>query len=1706
MALTFTTYFKARNENFEALNTWKQVVFPFGGPAKNVHFTSQYQKLKNPIHYNYINLLDVKGFLPLSCRYLPWPHGLHGQKHKLKFEPWAATLAAISKLSEPAKVIFNRIAQPDVTDSYHIQIRNGDVDMAPPSEVNMQLSLLIAALNILKFAKTSDEDNAPPRFVQRLDKARAGYYYGYHADDWFRVVFAIIYFLERRRKTIDTASGLFKGSNKELKIFKVSKTDSLRMVSDSLEHLAEEDELRTKSIVLQNMRNQIPSLPPGLDDNALDRLLRRFDGKYTYMVNLDLGTSLTRIRKESILAKKQQAATLNERYREILALTLPAAKEVVQSLRRRLVKAKYFNNTGESSSTFYDSLGEGAKSYLENSENLVPAFATLEEGEKDETVQYIEIMKLLKLAAITGEMIDTLQPSSMDWEGTMKLLGADMAKMSATDGFSWKRIPIPGAHPDFRFKAHQVVSAANLFTKLSGFVRGAILANDAGTGKTLTVMLLAMMLYRRCLNLKAAGRPFQAGPVFWVTQTVLEIDKAFPGTFKIHCYYGTITSDNPVIANATITPERLEELGRFWAKNSDDPELCLEIVVMSYTTLMSRNTDRTNVEVPVNSIAHIRPELMDFQTYDPGFRHKIQGVESVPAHLHFAGSRGGAGRNAGKGHKEALGRKRRKKAKEEGQQESEFSDNDPDAEDDDMDESELDEEVDAAPDLASRYHRQPKAMRDFLETSNVGAIPDLEHHIFDVLHNPYADEAAADMISKELELDVAACDTLGKSATVAEAFKFRQYLSDAKFKASLMVLDEAHNVKDPKNGTSRATMLLPASAVVMVTATPTLNSIEDYFGIALQVWRRSKFYDFTLPAEVSWTYMVEYFEILPIELKEVTNSAQCDVGYIWRDDFTDSAIVRENNKHITRHLFWYLDQAGPPRQALLDWSLKTKCPWYLLHPSSVRNIKGSRNLGDLGGEMVYRALQQLLTVRNPLNMKIDLPDGTHTYPREEMPPMDVTYVQCQYPKETAEVVNTYVTGLLKLLPNMNSDDKDKGKTGRVTRSSASAVLSSDAEAVKRINMTCHRLLTLKAIDYRSFLILSAVEDKTSSTAGLIKLQKALQEGKFKDIMPEGSKEQLLHLKALIQNAGGENKARGQDTPGPKLGSAHTDSLADQHPSGGLAWLYSISPDTINTVPPTGRFEMVYWALSESPVLLEVFDLVLQFRSEGLRSLIVVNNPWLQNYIHSVLAFASIGVGSIRASHTSNERDSIVHAFNSEEGDIEFLVINQSLSMAGLNLHHKCCRGIVAQYSWNYWGLFQVISRLYRIGQRWVVKWFIVVCAGTYSHVLEDKMCRKIVPEIIFTGRIPEWIKGATLRKMVAYEILRMKFSHPFNRFVWVINPPTSAADYTNAKMTRMGTLCSMIVNAIIKMDPEHEDTPTYLEQLESSVCQIMHAWGCDRRSRTRFDIGELNRYMDETRDFRPDCPQAPFWARAKDRSSVYKTTPDDTKDGMPDPQCTCILDRASCIIHDFGMEFSVDPDHTSGMEDPDNVAELVAAISEFMDVHGLAPANTFVMEDAAYDKLAKDHDDYISDAEWPGEQDNEIEAKASEITRSAKKKREEEAEASTGQGYDETDHDLAGPSTPRAASGTPARMVSPDESKDDVIPSGGAATPPFVEYKKRTARSKSPSVGQANKRQRKDLTGAGARAPAVPGTQTTIPGSDESNGLGQVESEDVYRA
>lgn len=197
---------------------------------------------------------------------------------------------------------------------------------------------LLAALDILRFSTVSDDPDAAPRFqAHHVDPSP--HHYGYHADDWFRALCAMIFFLERRRKPIDVSKGNF--NTGRLFLYKVTATDQNRMAIESLATVDEESAQQEHITYLHMMRTQAPTLPPGIDDNRFTWVLRRADAHLDYMASLVQPSSLSAARIASLTAKKAKASGLNKRYSEMLPLSVMSADMILTMLRARFSKGIY---------------------------------------------------------------------------------------------------------------------------------------------------------------------------------------------------------------------------------------------------------------------------------------------------------------------------------------------------------------------------------------------------------------------------------------------------------------------------------------------------------------------------------------------------------------------------------------------------------------------------------------------------------------------------------------------------------------------------------------------------------------------------------------------------------------------------------------------------------------------------------------------------------------------------------------------------------------------------------------------------------------------------------------------------------------------------------------------------------------------------------------------------------------------------------------------------------------------------------------------------------------------------------------------------------------------------------------------------------------------------------------------------------------------
>jgi hypothetical protein len=149
------------------------------------------------------------------------------------------------------------------------------------------------------------------------------------SDDWFRAFYTIVTFNQRHRRRIDLNVGQFR--EVELRVHRLSPTDSATLIRGDAFDLIEAEELALHSLAMKRQARQMPTLPDETlaNETNIDRLTRRWDQRIHHILHLNQSPSFSAARKKSV-ADKQRIATLRGwRYIEQPVLSTTALESVI---------------------------------------------------------------------------------------------------------------------------------------------------------------------------------------------------------------------------------------------------------------------------------------------------------------------------------------------------------------------------------------------------------------------------------------------------------------------------------------------------------------------------------------------------------------------------------------------------------------------------------------------------------------------------------------------------------------------------------------------------------------------------------------------------------------------------------------------------------------------------------------------------------------------------------------------------------------------------------------------------------------------------------------------------------------------------------------------------------------------------------------------------------------------------------------------------------------------------------------------------------------------------------------------------------------------------------------------------------------------------------------------------------------------------------
>jgi hypothetical protein len=150
-------------------------------------------------------------------------------------------------------------------------------------------------------------------------------------------------------------------------------------------------------------------------------------------------------------------------------------------------------------------------------------------------------------------------------------------------------------------------------------------------------------------------------------------------------------------------------------------------------------------------------------------------------------------------------------------------------------------------------------------------------------------------------------------------------------------------------------------------------------------------------------------------------------------------------------------------------------------------------------------------------------------------------------------------------------------------------------------------------------------------------------------------------------------------------------------------------------------------------------------------------------MEEVMRLMEFRVVSIRANHNQAQRETAIKRFNDPVHPAEVLVTSLQLAFQGINLHEACSDMILVESPSALNTIFQAMSRISRIGQRFPQSVWILTMGSSYDEYLEARAAGKYYAQLLAESGMNKFAPGAA-GKVLYYELLRRRLGQPFMRF------------------------------------------------------------------------------------------------------------------------------------------------------------------------------------------------------------------------------------------------------------------------------------------------------------------------------------------------------
>ncbi|KAL2682399.1 hypothetical protein Neosp_006850 [[Neocosmospora] mangrovei] len=596
------------------------------------------------------------------------------------------------------------------------------------------------------------------------------------------------------------------------------------------------------------------------------------------------------------------------------------------------------------------------------------------------------------------------------------------------------------------------------------------------------------------------------------------------------------------------------------------------------------------------------------------------------------------------------------------------------------------------------------------------------------------------------------------------------------WKFDLLICDEAQYVKRESGSYHNMLRMLSWKRLLFVSGTPLTTSLRDLLSplsLVHHISGRIQSLDVLNESILSWVpglYHADYDPLKAVNKIDHAGSEQLTAG-IFHEDTLDK-VEDEGSK---QYLLKLKDAWVQGDKSFRHW---------LISPHLLKLAARDLSWGTQLGALVIKPILRQLYIRRTMRTPTKLPNGELTFPGKGVLPSTIVVEEMRYWPDSLAGQEVDFRGRLcakQLFSNQNPQTADHSVSNE-------NISPNPSEA--QLNFGIHREGVLGALDPRNMLLLEPKEASFHGSKSRLERHFA----QFASNLPET----LTRAK----------NAKAIENPGHQvvLGLEHVDELIRSSTNGGLDYLFLHTRSDPHLLAPSDRAAFLRWFAAESPVIIRVFQLLLQWvRKEKQRVLLFVDTPWIQSVVVSALTLHGYVVGTVRSNNTAAERASIIAQWNNPKSKLQVFVANIQTMSTGVNLHKCCCKGAFLNWHLSASSMHQMIGRLNRLGQKGAVDFRLLKVQDSYHDNIERLNVTKWMIQLSAEIGLPSWLQYELLEICIC-EAMKSSWHMPFNRYSWIVEREMSKGDmaYHSDHVITMGHMFSMMARVLLETDDDIE--------------------------------------------------------------------------------------------------------------------------------------------------------------------------------------------------------------------------------------------------------------------------------------------------------------